>query len=88
MVPCCPQDTETEKSALVGTASYMSPEQARGEPVDRRGDVWAFGCILYEMLTGERAFDGSNVTETISRVLHQDPDFSKVSPDMPFVVGG
>jgi serine/threonine-protein kinase len=80
------QDTETRESAPFGTASYMSPEQARGERVDRRSDIWAFGCIVYEMLTGERAFDGSNVPETISRVLYQDPDSSKVPPDTPSTV--
>jgi serine/threonine-protein kinase len=78
--------TETRESAVFGTASYVSPEQARGERVDGRSDVWAFGCILYEMLTGERAFDGSDAAETISSVLHQDPDFSKLPPETPSAV--
>ena len=50
---------------LLGTAGYMSPEQARGKPVDRRADIWAFGCILYEMLTGERLFSGETATDVI-----------------------
>ena len=77
----------TREDVLFGTAPYLSPEQARGEMVDRRTDVWAFGCILYEMLVGERAFDGCDTTETLSRILHEEPDFSKVSPDIPSVVG-
>jgi serine/threonine protein kinase len=76
-------DSEAPTHVLLGTPPYMSPEQARGEPVDRRADVWAFGCILYEMLTGERAFNGSDTTETLSRILHWDPDLSRVPPDVP-----
>ena len=76
-------DSEAPTHVLLGTPPYMSPEQARGEPVDRRADVWAFGCILYEILTGERAFNGSDTTETLSRILHVDPDLSRVPPDVP-----
>jgi serine/threonine protein kinase/Tol biopolymer transport system component len=80
-------DTATREDALFGTAPYMSPEQARGEAVDSRTDVWAFGCILYEMLTGERAFDGDDATETLSRIVHQDPDLSRVPPGVSSVIG-
>ena len=59
---------------VLGTAAYMAPEQARGLPVDRRVDVWAFGCVVYEMLTGKPAFLGQDVTTTIARVLERDPD--------------
>jgi serine/threonine protein kinase/Tol biopolymer transport system component len=78
--------SQSERSALFGTIPYMSPEQARGEPVDRRTDVWAFGCVLYEMLTGTRAFDGVDAAETLSRVLYQDPDLSRIPPDVPSAI--
>jgi Tol biopolymer transport system component len=60
---------ETQAGFVLGTAAYMSPEQARGKPVDQRTDIWAFGCVLYEMLTGEAAFLGEDVTSTLARVL-------------------
>jgi len=63
----------TTAGMILGTAGYMSPEQARGKPVDRRADVWAFGCVLYEMLTGRRAFDGETVSDTLASVLKVDP---------------
>ena len=63
----------TVHGMILGTAAYMSPEQATGKPVDRRSDIWAFGCVVYEMLTGRRAFDSDSVTETIGAVLHQYP---------------
>ena len=61
---------------ILGTAAYMSPEQARGKPVDKRADIWAFGCVLYEMLTGQRAFDGEDVSDTLARVLEREPDWA------------
>jgi serine/threonine protein kinase len=58
---------------IMGTAAYMSPEQAKGRPLDRRTDIFAFGCVLYEMLTGKPAFDGEDTTEILSKVLQRDP---------------
>jgi eukaryotic-like serine/threonine-protein kinase len=56
----------TQAGVLLGTAAYMSPEQAKAKPVDRRADIWAFGCLLYEMLTGQMAFHGDTVTDTLA----------------------
>jgi hypothetical protein len=66
----------TARGLILGTAAYMSPEQANGRPVDRRSDVWAFGAVLYEMLTGRRAFDGKTVAEVSGAVVHLEPDWS------------
>jgi eukaryotic-like serine/threonine-protein kinase len=68
---------------LLGTAAYMAPEQARGKPVDKRADIWAFGCVLYEMLTGQRAFGGDDVTVTLSRVVEREPDFDALPAKVP-----
>lgn len=65
----------TRLGVILGTAAYMSPEQARGRAVDRRADVWAFGCVLYEMLTGTRAFGGDDITDTIAAVVRAEPDW-------------
>ena len=65
----------------------MSPEQAKGRPVDRRADIWAFGCVLYEMLTGKRAFVGDDVSETLASVLRTDPDWSALPHDAPAAIG-
>ena len=73
----------TRAGVLLGTAAYMSPEQARGRPVDRRADIWAFGCVLYEMLTGRRPFEGEDVSLTLSRILQSDPDFHALPADLP-----
>ena len=62
----------------MGTGPYMSPEQARGLPVDRRTDIWAFGCVLYEMLTGAPAFSGATTTDVLLAVVHQPPDWSRL----------
>jgi hypothetical protein len=68
---------------LLGTAAYMSPEQARGKVVDKRADIWAFGTVLYEMLMGRRAFAGDNVSETLASVLTDTPDFASLSSPAP-----
>ncbi len=68
----------TGLGAILGTAAYMSPEQARGRPVDKRADNWAFGCVLYEMLTGARAFQGQTVTDTLAAIIRSDPDWSRL----------
>src|SRR5262245_45874061 len=66
----------TGLGVLLGTAAYMSPEQAKGKPADKRSDIWAFGCVLYEMLTGKRAFEGDEVSETLASVLAREPDWT------------
>jgi serine/threonine-protein kinase len=68
----------TEVGVPIGTAAYMSPEQVRGQAVDKRTDIWAFGCVLYEMLTATRAFDGDTVSDTLSNVLTRQPDLARV----------
>jgi eukaryotic-like serine/threonine-protein kinase len=73
----------TQAGMLLGTAAYMSPEQARGKLVDRRADIWAFGCVLYEMLTGKMAFGGGAVTDTLAAVLKSDPDWSQLPAGTP-----
>jgi len=66
----------TQAGVILGTAAYMSPEQARGKVVDKRSDIWAFGCVLYEMLTGRRAFDGETITDVLAAVVHKSPDWT------------
>jgi len=68
----------TETGIILGTAGYMSPEQARGKGVDERTDIWAFGCLLYEMLTGQPAFGAEDVTVTLARILERDPDLDSL----------
>jgi serine/threonine-protein kinase len=72
---------------ILGTAAYMSPEQAKGRAVDRRTDIFAFGCVLYEMLTGKRAFDGDDVTDILGAVLRIEPDWTQLPQDLPAGVG-
>ena len=73
----------TQMGVIMGTATYMSPEQARGKPVDKRSDVWAFGVVLCEMLTGRRPFDGRDVSETLGAVLRLEPDWAVLPGDTP-----
>jgi serine/threonine-protein kinase len=76
----------TEPGVILGTAAYMSPEQARGRAVDRRADIWAFGCVLYECLTGSRAFHGETVSDTLAHILKGEPDWSKQPAETPTLI--
>jgi Tol biopolymer transport system component len=73
----------TRQGVILGTAAYMSPEQARGLPIDKRADVWAFGCVLFEMLTGRRAFEADSATGTIAKILERDPDWDQLPANTP-----
>jgi Tol biopolymer transport system component len=73
----------TELGMILGTAAYMAPEQAKGRPVDKRADIWAFGCVLYEMLTGARAFAGDDVSDTLANILKSEPDWTAVPAGTP-----
>ena len=68
---------------ILGTAAYMAPEQARGKPVDRRADIWAFGCVLYELVTGRRAFDGEDTADVLARLIEREPDWNALSAKTP-----
>jgi serine/threonine protein kinase len=73
----------TQDGVLLGTAPYMSPEQARGRPADKRADIWAFGCVLHEMLTGSPAFTGDGVAEVLANVIKTEPDWTALPADTP-----
>jgi eukaryotic-like serine/threonine-protein kinase len=73
----------TQAGMILGTAAYMSPEQVKGRPVDKRSDVWAFGCVLFEALTGRRAFDAPDVQETLAAVLTREPDWNLLPARVP-----
>src|ERR1700736_3735562 len=73
----------TGVGVILGTAAYMSPEQAKGRAADKRSDMWAFGCVLYEMLTGKRAFAGEDVSETLAFVITKEPDWAALPPIRP-----
>jgi eukaryotic-like serine/threonine-protein kinase len=73
----------TQGGVLLGTAAYMSPEQAKGKSVDRPADIWAFGCVLYEMLTGKMAFRGESATDTLGAIIHVEPDWSQLPATTP-----
>jgi Tol biopolymer transport system component/predicted Ser/Thr protein kinase len=73
----------TTAGVILGTAAYMSPEQARGEPVDKRADIWAFGCVLYEMLTGRMIFKERTISDTLASVLKVEPDWSLLPANVP-----
>ncbi len=86
MSPTITTPAMTQAGMILGTAAYMSPEQARGRMVDRRADIWAFGCVLYEMLTGRRAFEGDDVTETLAAIVKDTPKWNALPPIPPLVL--
>src|SRR5262245_27092810 len=73
----------TGVGVMLGTAAYMAPEQAKGRTADKRSDLWAFGCVVYEMLTGRRAFEGEDVSDTLATVLKSEPDWALLPSDTP-----
>src|SRR5262249_13351167 len=83
MSPTITTPAMTQMGVILGTAAYMSPEQARGKPLDKRSDVGAFGCVLFEMLTGSRAFDGEDTTDTIAAVVRAEPKWDTLPADVP-----
>jgi serine/threonine-protein kinase len=84
--PAVTSPVMTEAGVILGTPAYMAPEQAKGRAVDRRADIWAFGAVLYEMLTGKPAFEGEGASETLASVLRQPIDWSAIPPSTPAVV--
>ena len=76
-------EDDTAAGVILGTAAYMSPEQARGQPVDKRTDIWAFGCVLYEMLTGRSPFAGATITDTLASILEREPAWSELPQATP-----
>ncbi len=72
----------TQQGVILGTAAYMSPEQARGESVDKKADIWAFGCVLFEMLTGRETFDGRTVSDVLASVIKSEPEWKRLPPNL------
>jgi eukaryotic-like serine/threonine-protein kinase len=83
MSPTITTPAMTQAGVILGTAAYMSPEQAKGRGVDKRSDVWALGCVLYELLTGRQAFDGEDVSETLASILRSEPDWNALPESVP-----
>jgi serine/threonine protein kinase len=79
-------DQMTRPGVILGTATYMSPEQARSRPVDKRTDIWAFGCVLYECLTGKRAFASATITEKLAAIFKGKPDWKALPSATPWRV--
>ena len=82
MSPTITTPAMTQAGMILGTAAYMSPEQARGKPVDKRADIWAFGCVLFEMLSGRQPFPGEDISHVLVRVIERDPDWSALPPTL------
>src|SRR5262245_25728333 len=82
-VPTIGSPTMTVRGVILGTAAYKSPEQARGKPVDKRADIWAFGAVLYEMLTGAKPFPGDDVLQIVAHVIDHDPDWNALPGAVP-----
>jgi eukaryotic-like serine/threonine-protein kinase len=76
----------TRLGMILGTAGYMSPEQARGKPADRRADIWAFGVVLFEMLSGQQAFGGETIADSLAKVLEREPDWSRLPSGTPLAI--
>ena len=83
MSPTITTPAMTQAGMILGTAAYMSPEQARGKLVDKRADIWAFGCVLYEVLTRRQPFPGDDISHVLARVIERDPDFDALPPSVP-----
>jgi serine/threonine-protein kinase len=77
------QSTVTEPGRVIGTPAYMSPEQARGKPIDKRSDIWSFGCVLYEMLTGKVPFEGETISDTLANILQTEPNWQALPESTP-----
>ena len=84
--PTITSPAATALGVILGTAAYMAPEQAKGKPADKRSDVWAFGGVLFEMLTGKRAFEGDDISETLASVIKGEPDWAALPADVPMSV--
>jgi eukaryotic-like serine/threonine-protein kinase len=84
--PTAKTPAATQAGFIIGTAAYMAPEQARGKSTDKRADMWAFGCVLYEMLTGIRAFSGDDVSETLAAVITREPDWRALAVETPAAI--
>jgi len=83
MSPTITTPAQTMQGTILGTAAYMAPEQAKGRPVDQRADIWAFGAVLFEMLSGRRAFDGEDVTDVLGAVVRLEPAWDALPSDVP-----